>query len=86
MGRRIRNARNRPQANISEKVVREILGAPPKRITKKCTEPHVKRKLYLTRDEAETVVNRLTDYDAYKATTVEHCGDCGHYFLQLAAQ
>jgi|GEM_PF-6394347 len=86
MGRRIRNARNRPQANISEKVVREILGTPPKRIAKECAEPHVKRKLYRTYSDAATVVSRLTDYDTYKSTTVKHCGDCGHYFLQLAAQ
>jgi hypothetical protein len=86
MGRRIRNARSRPQANIGDKFVREMIGAPPKRIAKKCTEPHTKRKSYSTWSEANTVVSRLTDYDAYKATTVKQCGDCGHYFLQLADQ
>ena len=85
MGRRIKNARNRPNGHIGDKFVREILGAPPKRVAKKCTEPHTQRKSYPTRVEADAVVQRIADYEAYKATTVEHC-ECGQYYLQLAAQ
>jgi hypothetical protein len=85
MGRRIKNARSRPNGHIGDKFVREILGAPPKRVVKKCAEPHSKRKSYQTYTDAVTVVNRLADYDAYNATTIEHC-ECGQYYLQLAAQ